>query len=220
MNLSNQIKRDKLTFRRLEGNKKWLFIWDYYKIPIISILVVLSIGVLLLVGLNKAKTGLYIVMVNTNSEIDRKTIPHLFEENGIDLAGRKTDVETNYTLRYDDITETDVETVQVLAVRFGIGDLDLFVANEAVFESYAVKDAFVDLSLFIPEELLKENEADLYRYKNTDGHEITGGLWIRKGSPLHNAGFYQEDVLIGAAYLAENLDNALDFIQQLLSLSA
>jgi hypothetical protein len=216
MKLINQIKSDMATFRRLDKKKRGLFVWDYYKIPILSAAVILAVLITVLVGIRRADTVLYVVMVNANNEADSSIIPNLLEDNGVDLANRKIDVETNYTLHYDTFADTDAETLQVLAVRFGISDMDVFAADKAVFEKYAAKDAFVDLSLFIPKELLNSHEADLYRYTNSDGHEITGGVWLREGSPLHEAGYYQGDVLIGVVANAENLDNALLLIKQLL----
>ena len=214
MTLAERLRRDAATLRRLDRKKRWLFIWDYYKIPIIFFVLAAVIGLILVTGITHGNADLYVVMVNANSEVESGSVPNLLEKYGIDLADLKIDVETGYALKYDDFTETDVQTVEVLAVRFGIGDLDVFVADEAVFDSYAAKDAFIDLSLFIPEELLKSNEANLYRYKNEDGHEKVGGLWLREGSPLHEAGLYYGDVLIGVAATAENLDSALLFIKQ------
>lgn len=217
MRLRDRIMFDRQTFQRLDKKKRWLFIWDYYKIPIISVVLILTVGAIILTGLGRQEADLYVVMVNANKEIDNSVIPELLAENGIDLKDRKIDFETDYTLKYDDITETDVQTVEVLAVRFGIGDLDVFAADKAVFESYAEKDAFIDLSLFISEDDLKSYEADLYRYTNSDGKEIVGGVWLREGSPLHKAGLYHDDVLVGVAALAQNLDNALHLVRQLIT---
>lgn len=216
MRIKDRLRADAVTFQRLDSKDRWLFIWDYYRVPIITVLVVLAVISLILIGLGRNDTVLYVVMVNADDETEKTVVMDLLQDGGVDLDGRNVDVDTSYTLDYDDVTETDVQTVEVLAVRFGIGDLDVFAADEAVFESYAVKDAFIDLSLFIPAEVLEANEADLYRYKNSDGYEIVGGLWIREGSPLHEAGFYSEDALIGVAAMAQNLDNALLLVQQLL----
>ncbi len=216
MRIKDRLRADAVTFQRLDSKDRWLFIWDYYRVPIITVLVVLAVISLVLIGLGRNDTVLYVVMVNADDETEKTVVMDLLQDGGVDLDGRNVDVDTSYTLDYDDVTETDVQTVEVLAVRFGIGDLDVFAADEAVFESYAVKDAFIDLSLFIPAEVLEANEADLYRYKNSDGYEIVGGLWIREGSPLHEAGFYSEDALIGVAAMAQNLDNALLLVQQLL----
>jgi len=217
MRFRDRIRFDRQTFQRLDKKNRWLFIWDYYKIPIITVILIVTVCAIILTGLGRQEADLYVVMVNANTEIDSSVIPGLLEKNGIDFEDRKIDFETDYTLKYDDVTETDVQTVEVLAVRFGIGDLDVFAADEAVFKSYADKDAFIDLSLFISEDDLKPYEEDLYRYINTDGQEIIGGVWLREGSPLHEAGLYHDDVLIGVASLAQNLDNALHLVRQLIT---
>ena len=49
MKLSERLNRDKEMLKTLEGNSKYLFIWDYYKIPILTalcLLVVLGKGIL------------------------------------------------------------------------------------------------------------------------------------------------------------------------------
>ena len=217
MKLSNQIKSDRATYQRLDKKKRWLFIWDYYKIPILSVVAVLAILVIILTSVKPQDTVLNVVMVNADNQVESTIIPDLLKKSGVDLTERKIDIDANYSLKHGEFADTDMQTLEVLGVRFGIGDLDVFTANEDVFKSYAVKDAFVDLSLFIPKDILSAHEADLYRYKNTDGHEIVGGVWLHEGSPLHKAGYYHGDVLIGAVALAENLDNALLLIQQLLA---
>ena len=119
-----------------------------------------------------------------------------------------------YTLRYDDYSSTDGETVQVLAALFGIGDLDLFVADEPVYSSYVAQDAFIDLSLFVEKEDLEPY--DLYTYTGEEGREIVAGIWLHEGSPLHRAGYYTGDVIIGVAANAQNLDPAVDFMKTLI----
>ena len=132
MTLAERLRRDAATLRRLDRKKRWLFIWDYYKIPIIFFILAAVIGLILVTGITHGNADLYVVMVNANSEVESGSVPNLLEKYGIDLADLKIDVETGYALKYDDFTETDVQTVEVPAVRFGIGDLDVFVADEAV----------------------------------------------------------------------------------------
>ena len=100
-----------------------------------------------------------------------------------------------------------------LAALFGISDLDLFAADEAVFEGYAQQDAFADLSVLIDRELLAG--ADLYTY-TLEGKTVTGGIVLHSGSALHEAGYYHGDVIVGAAVNAEHLEEAVAVLRQLL----
>lgn len=104
----------------------------------------------------------------------------------------------------------------MLAALFGIGDLDVFVADEAVFDSYADQDAFVDLSLFVEPEVLEACSDALYYTENADGEQILSGIRLREGSFLHRAGYYGQEVLMGVAANAQNLDNAVTMVQQVL----
>ena len=103
--------------------------------------------------------------------------------------------------------------MQVLAALFGIGDLDLFAADEAVFASYASQEAFVDLSLFLEKEDLARHER--YTYPGEGGREIVAGIRLKPGSPLHRAGYYTDEVILGVAANAQNLDPAVAFVKEL-----
>ena len=109
----------------------------------------------------------------------------------------------------------DPSTVQVLAALFSAGDMDLFAADEQVYQRYAGQDGFEDLSLYLSEDLLKAHEADLY-YATVDGGQILSGIWLRQGSPLHQAGYYSEDVIIGITAHAVNLDYAVKALEYFL----
>lgn len=212
-----QLQKDKQTLARLEGRQRWLFIWDYYKLPILGVLLALLLGA---VGtatfLHSAKTAFYAVLVNADNEATADPFTPLLEQGGMELAGKRVEIEANYTLRYDDSSLSDAQTLQVLAALFGIGDLDVFVADEPVFASYAAQGAFVDLALFVQPEVLRQYEDRLYYCQNAEGERVLGGIWLRPGSALHEAGYYAGDVLMGVAANAQNLDSAVLMMQQLL----
>lgn len=210
-------ERDKEALHELKGRRRMEFIWDYYKIPIIaaaSVLVLLLLGAVFNVG--RGEIAMYAVLVNADEETESPIFDELLARDGIQLDGRTVDVESNYKLGSAFSEAYDAETIQVLAARFAIGDLDLFGADEEVFRAYAAQDAFVDISLFIDRELLERHQADLYTYENSDGVQIVGGIWLREGSPIHRAGYYSGDVLFGIVQKAEHMDEAIAIIRQLM----
>lgn len=210
-------ERDKEAFRELKGHRRMEFIWDYYKIPIIaaaSVLALLLLGAVFNVG--RGEIAMYAVLVNADEETESPVFDELLARGGTQPDGRTVDVVSNYKLGGAFSEAYDAETIQVLAARFAIGDLDLFGADEEVFRAYAAQDAFADISLFIDRELLEQHRADLYTYENSDGVEIVGGIWLREDSPIHRAGFYSGDVLFGIAQKAEHMDEAIAIIRQLL----
>ena len=218
MNLKKRWKADREALKKLSGREKWLFVWDYYKIPLIALCCVIFLtAITLLTGAGREEVALYAVLVNSDrnlEEPDSTQLDALAERAGIPMEGRTVDVTANLTLGQNLNEAYDAQTVQVLGALFGISDLDLFAADQAVFERYAQQDAFADLSVLIDRELLAG--ADLYTY-TVEGKTVTGGIVLHSGSALHEAGYYHGDVIVGAAVNSENLEEAVAMLRQLLA---
>ena len=217
MNLKKRWKADREALKKLSGREKWLFVWDYYKIPLIALCCVIFLtAITLLTNAGREEVALYAVFVNSDrnlEEPDSTQLDALAERAGIPMEGRTVDVTANLTLGQNLNKAYDAQTVQVLGALFGISDLDLFAADQAVFERYAQQDAFADLSVLIDRELLAG--ADLYTY-TVEGKTVTGGIVLHSGSALHEAGYYHGDVIVGAAVNAENLEEAVAMIRAML----
>ena len=210
MKWKEQLRKDKQTLAGLAPRQKMLFIWDYYKLPILSLLLVAVLaGAGAAAAARSAHTAFYAVMVNANNEVQADPFTPLLEQGGVDMTGKSVDIEANYTL-------SDAQTLQVLAALFGIGDLDVFVADEDVFASYAKQGAFVDLGLFIPGDVLKRYKDHLYYSEDAEGNRVLSGIWLSGNSLLHEAGYYSGAVLLGVASNAQNLDNSVLMVTQLL----
>lgn len=218
MKLNAKIQRDKQALSQLDRNGKLLFLWDYYKIPILSVLCVLVLGLLtVLTSASSGKAAMYAVFVNTASaEGDREALDEILEQGGIALSGRHVDVTADLHLGREHDELSDAQTVQVLAALFGIKGLDFFAADEAVFEKYAQQDAFLNLALFLDADTLSRHQEDLYYYENADGQTVLGGIRLHPGSPLHEAGYFLTEVTVGIAASAQNMEEALCFLKQLL----
>lgn len=217
MKLRQRWEKDREALKKLSGRDKWLFVWDYYRIPLIAAACVIFLtAVTLLTNAGREEVALYAVFVNTDirlEEPDASALNALAEASGIPMEGKTVDLTANLTLGQTYGEADDAQTVQVLAALFGISDLDLFAADEAVFERYAQQDAFADLSVLIDRELL--DGADVYTY-SVDGKTVTGGIVLHPGSVLHEAGYYHGNVIVGAAVNAENLEEAVAMIRAML----
>ena len=222
MRFCKQIKTDFERLKTIENPKaKREFIWDYYKYPIICIAAFLVILILVIVNnIGRGKVGMYAVLVNTDSlviECDETIFDKYIEVGGFKLSGRQTDVNDRYSLGSEMNEVSDVETLQVLTALFSISDLDLYVADKTYFDYFANEGGFADLSLLIEKDLLDKVNDNLYYTENSDGTRVLSGIVLHDGSPLHKAGYYHSDVIIGVVARAENLDAALAFVKGLLS---
>ena len=217
MKLRQRWEKDREALKKLSGRDKWLFVWDYYRIPLIAAACVMILtAITVLTNAGREEVALYAVFVNTDvslEEPDASTLNDLAEAAGIPMEGKTVDLTANLTLGQTYSEAADAQTVQVLAALFGISDLDLFAADQAVFERYAQQDAFADLSVLIDRELLAG--ADLYTY-SVEGKTVTGGIVLHPGSVLHRAGYYHGDVIVGAAINAEHLEEAVAMLRAML----
>lgn len=220
MTLKKRLQEDLNKLRAMERKDQLVFIWDYYKIPIVSVAVALVLLVMVLTSwAGKKDIAMYAVFVNTDVSVvepQAQMLDDLLAAAGVDMDGKTIDITADLTLGKDYSEITDGQTLQVLAAMFGISGLDVFAADQASFDRYAVQDAFVDLSLFLERELYEQEGCEPYWYTNGDGQEILGGLILKPGSALHEAGYYHTDVILGVAANAQNLEEAVAFVKQLL----
>ena len=221
MKLGQRLARDRETLKRLEGKAKKRFIWDYYRIPIIVTAALILLGAIAVgSAVRHGKTALYAVFVNADqldSGHDPAALEALLEQEGFPLGRRHVDLTADLLLGNEQETGRDGQTVQVLAALFGITGLDLFAADPATFDRYAVQEAFADLSRILAPEFWQDlPESDLIYRETDDGRRSLQGIILHEGSPLHAAGYFHGDVAVGVAINAENPDAALTVVRALL----
>ncbi|MBQ9425897.1 MAG: hypothetical protein IJU42_08145 [Erysipelotrichaceae bacterium] len=222
MKLSEMLKQDRKKFSELPDSKSRMnFIWDYYKIPIIAFLSVLAIALIsLLSNIGHQGICMYALLLNNDSlvvECDDTVFDRILQESDFNTRGKKTDVNARFSLGRELNENADIETLQVLTALFTVSDLDLYVADQYYFDYFAKEDGFADLSLLIDKDLINRNEDDLYYYVNDNGQRTLAGIILHEGSPVHEAGYYHNDVIMGVVAKAENLDAALAFVKQILT---
>lgn len=218
MKIKERLRRDKEVLAELDRQGKLLFLWDYYKIPILAAVCVLALALITIAtSAGSRPKAMYAVLVNTaGSPGDREMLDRLLSEGGVDMAGRQVDVMADLRLGRELDDGGDAQTVQVLAALFGISGLDLFAADMPVFERYASQGAFADLSLLIDRQVLERHKDDLYYCQTEDGRTVLSGIALHAGSPLHEAGYYLGDVVVGVAASAQNMEEAVILLRQLL----
>ena len=219
MKIKERLRADWETLRTLEREQRLVFIWDYYKIPILSVVAALVLLIMVLASwAGKKDVAMYAVFVNSDASFAQprpEMLDDLLVAAGVDMDGKAIDLTAELTLGNDYDSE-DGQTLQVLAAMFGISGLDVFAAEQQTFDRYATLDAFVDLSLFLEPELYQQDCCVPYWYTNGEGREILGGLILSPGSVIHSAGYYHADVVIGVAANAQNMEEAVAFVEQLL----
>ena len=218
----SRISKDRKCLETLPDRKSRMqFIWDYYKIPILTVLFLLTVAVIALFSnAGKADVKMYAVLLNSDSlvaECDDAVFEMILEDAGVDMKGKRVDVNASLALGKDYSEIEDAETLQVLTALFTVSELDVFVADEERFVMFIDQDGFCDLGKLIEADVLNRHAEDLYRYEDSKGNTITGGIILHEGSPIHKAGYYHDDVVLGVVAGADNMDAAIVFVKQLLA---
>ena len=148
MKISERIARDKETFRQLSDKKSKInFIWDYYKIPIIAFLTVISLGLVLVISnIGRKDASMYVVLLNNDSslvECDPTVFDQELNKSSLDLKGRTVDVNDKLSVGHEGNETADIETMQVLTALFTISDLDLYIADQKYFDCFGGNSASV-----------------------------------------------------------------------------
>ena len=220
MKLNEQIKQDRERFSKLPDRQSKLhFLWDYYKIPIIAALSILLLSIFILsTNLKRSDVSLYAVLVNNDSllvECDDTVFDRLIEEGGYDAKGRTAQINDRYFLSMENNDNEDAETLQVLSAMLALDEIDLFVADKEHFDLFGQESAFSDLSTVIPLKLQQKHEDMLYRYQDSSGNTVLGGIILKEGSALHEAGYYHNEVILGMAVNCGNREAAEAVINSL-----
>lgn len=223
MRWTEQLKEDRKKLLRMgDARQRAVFIWDYYKFPLLALLfLLLFLFAVFLGNAGREDVCLHAVLINNDSLIrdcDDTVFDRLLADAGIDTGRKKTEISADFSLGMSEDESDDIETLQVLNAMFLMYDIDLYVSDERYFEYFADSDAFADLSLLIDADLLSAiPDTERYYYTDSNGVRTLKGICLKEGSALHEAGYYHNEVIIGAVGSGDNLDKAIAVISQLLS---
>ena len=214
-----QLRKDRKTLRGLAGKKKLQFIWDYYKIPLLAVLFVLVLGALaFLIRTPKKNIALYIVWINAVPAEESSYFDDLLHGIGEEYSEKTADVNTAYTLGVPGNEASDAQTMQLLSALFGIGDMDIFIADPQHFEQYAGKGAFTDLTEALPEDLRNAAEERLLYSLTEKGESVASGYRLTDSSCAAEAGYLLpgSEAVLGVLGNAQNKDTAVKLLEELI----
>ena len=214
-----QFRKDRETLRGLQGKKKLQFVWDYYKIPSIVIAFSAVVAVLAVFVRSPTKdTAVYIVWVNAVSQDENSYFDDLLHAADPEFSEKFTDLNTGYSLGIEGNEASDAQTLQVLAALFGVGDLDIYIADKTYFDQYERKDAFADLSELLPEEILSQAGNRICYHVTGKGVRIPDAYVITEGSGADIAGYLRpgEKAYLGILDNAQNKENAAKLLAEMI----
>lgn len=214
-------QKEKVTFKDLDRKKKLEYIWDYYKWPIIIIVVAaLVIGVSLpqLIE-NRKEIVLYAAFVNTQLSDSDETpalLTNYAEQKEIDIEGKRMMLDCSMTINHQNPTDFTMQCTQKLAAMFSANQLDVIVEDIDTLESYTEFGVYVDLEDTMSPEFINKYKDKLVYKKGQDGEEAAYAIDVSESPVLLEEGAYIIPAYASIAVNSEHPENAVKFIEYLM----
>lgn len=222
---SVRVKKEREKIKNQKGFKaKASYIWDYYKVPIISIIAIVAavISITRSMLANNYNTSLYVTYVNCVS-IDLRDGTKILDRNltqwlGIDGVENRVSVDGYYQINPDLVTEESYASMQKLSVMIVAKNSDCYIGDDIFTKTWANSGYLVDFTQFLPDELLDKVKDRLVYY-------VDGETGEKKALGIDLGGLpYITDVLIfgnenpifSVAANAPNPQNCITFLEHII----
>lgn len=198
----------KTPFKELSFGQKLQYIWDYYKIPIIAVIIVIAVAASFIHDITSQKnTILSVVCVNASGGADTDSdslFGDFLESNGYDLSKDEISVNTNINISLDS-NGLDYQNMAVLAAHFSAHDYNICFMDDKTFDHYAESESFCDLRDYLDDATIEKYNASLAYMTSESGEKIPVGIRLSAdtNSWLADSGLY-DSCTFGICYDGSN----------------
>lgn len=221
--------------------EKWDYIVEYFGLQILLVVAVIAIGVFFVIKVASEKdSALSVACINAtpNNEQAQHFVGQYADYAGIDLEEAEVQISTDLICTDEkDMVEENYQSMQRLLAQLTAGELDILVSDSDTITAYMYQEVFYDLSQVLT---LAQQEAyaDKFLYADLTVLEqiqqspdtipkipdatkpeemekpVPMALRIPGDSEFADGYFhyYSADVYLGLVINAQNVDNALAFI--------
>ena len=222
---SVRVKKEREKIKNQKGFKgKASYIWDYYKIPILAVIIgtVAVISLVRSIKSNNYNTSLYVTYVNCIS-LDLRDDTGILENRltnwlGIDGDRDRVSVDGYYTIDPDQFTEETYTSSQKLNILIAAKSSDCYIGDELFTKTWAESGYLLDLTEVIPEELLsKVSDRLVYFTDGESGEEKAVAIDLADLPFITNAlVLSNEHPLFSIVVNAPHVDNCITFLQNMI----
>lgn len=244
MPVMDEFREEREAIRHGTAKQKYQYFKDYYRIPLIIILVaLLFLGTLVYQIVSNRDPVFYAVMLNCISPEEHDWLIGEFADYaGIDTEKNDIQIDTGARFTIDSMDEDSYVTIQRLGAYSSIGQLDVMLGGGDAFAYFAGTGYFLDLRTLLTEEQLQKYEPYLYyidaalevNYDPTKSGSLLYadprrpeemedpvpiGIYVDSSQKLKDAFVFQnaEDGIVLSVYsTTQHPDNAIAFLEYLL----
>lgn len=222
---SVRVKKEIEKIKNQKGIKgKAAYIWDYYKVPIIAVIlsIIAVVSIVRAIISNNYNTSLYVTYVNCISvdlRDDTKILDNtLTDWLGIDGKQNRVKVDGYYNIDPDRLTEEIYASSEKLNIMVVTQSSDCYIGDDVFTNSWAKSEYLRDLSVFLPEELLNKVSDRLVYYTDTES-----GMKHAVGIDLAGLPFIEDVIGVGIEHPifsvvvnAPNPENCITFLEHII----
>ncbi len=216
------MQEEKARLKKMNFSQKTEHIWAYYKIPIISVIILIAaaFGIIYTYRMNDYETALYTVIIDGKLDgIDehKDALTTGFTKYlGIDGKSTRVLFDNNYTLRYtSNIDQDPYLSAEKLYTQIATGSIDALIATRGTINGFSTDEesSLLDLSdLLEPDELMAVSDHIIF-YTLKDGTKIPNALSLSGTKVVEEMGLTVEDPCFGIVISSAHVDNAVAFIR-------
>ena len=195
--------------KAMSGKERVSYIWDYYKLHILSGVVVLIIAAAVIIQIATYKeSALNIIMVDAYNPYSEEPegISEFFMQEGLDEAKQKIFVEFLFS-----------SDKMGLAMKLTVGETDVFVAPQKIYNEYALSGCMANLANYFSEEELEQYDDLLVYTTDSDTNETYPcGILLINNPWIKANGYGNVTCVFGIAHNSETAVSA-DFLRFVLN---
>lgn len=214
-------------------NKKdipW-YIWEYYKFPIIAIVMtIVIVGMLIQGWVENSKpnliSGAYINAPTSLGSDEDYISRTFFDYLDKDPKKNNMSIRTNLNLSTDPntIDQMSMATTQIISAQIVSKDLDFISGSADVIDYYTQTPAiFFNLKEILPDDLYQSLEENFYYAQDDKGNFLTDengdqvpvALDITDSHIVEGMGFLTDKLYIGFVINSQRLDNIVEYVHYL-----
>ncbi len=211
-----QTEKEKL--REMKLKDKIDYIWEYYRLPIILVVVALALAAYFIYGLlhPAASTQFYAAMINNSidNEVLNEYSTEFSERLKLDPKKEIIELNTNYVFQDDTQNQYSMSMKEALITYVSAKEIDVIIAPESQFNAYSYNGFFSKLSDKLPTDVYSSLTDQFYMSGTEDDAEKNAyGIYLTNTKLYKNNADNTDPYILGIVGNSQHEENVIEFIR-------
>ena len=225
--LKDSLREEKRKLKDMSFRDKLWYIWEYYKIPIIGVIVAAALiaSISSAIYNNRFETGLSCVILNSTPTGEADSVSQYFDQDFRQYAGLpedvKIDVDHSMSLTFDDSSMNEFTYAELAKLTAMISgkELDIMIGRQDAIDHYGTMGGFADLKELLPPDIYDKVKDQIHMVTNQEtGEEAACGLFIGETDFLKRTGLSIEDPILTVMSNSTRTDTCVNLIRYVFGL--